>query len=428
MATGYAGSNTFNGDVNGAGSLNSMFKESYADKLGQLIPDGVKLLNKVEFLSKDKQPGNLYHQPVILGMEHGVTFATSDDDAFSLNAPVAGVIKDAQVRGNPVVLRSVLGYVAASRALQGGQKSFMDATKYLVANMIRSIAKKLEIEMLYGAVGYATVASQASAVITITTAEWAPGIWAGAEGMPIDFIANDNGATLCSAPIASVDMDARTITLGTATAGSHGAIGTELASMGNTGVTIYHKGAYGNEFSGIHKILTNTGTLFNISASTYNLWKGNSYAVGGALTLSKLEKGIARAIEKGLDQDVTVLVNPRTWTDLMAEQTALRQIDSSYSGKQVEAGHSSLKFHGLNGVITVEPSIYVKEGYAYALVLEEFKRVGSTDVTFKRPGKEGEFFRELESNAGFELRCFSDQALFCACPGKMVVFTGIVNT
>jgi len=101
--------------ANTLSTLNGLFKEAYADKLKELIPDGVKLLNKIKFLPKDKQPGNLYHQPVILGMEHGVTFASSDDDAFNLNAPVAGVIKDAQIKGNPVVLRSLLGYVSASR-------------------------------------------------------------------------------------------------------------------------------------------------------------------------------------------------------------------------------------------------------------------------------------------------------------------------
>lgn len=53
--------------ANNLSSLNGMFKECYAEKLGELIPDGVKLLNKIKFLSKDKQPGNLYHQPVILG-------------------------------------------------------------------------------------------------------------------------------------------------------------------------------------------------------------------------------------------------------------------------------------------------------------------------------------------------------------------------
>src|SRR6202142_4486847 len=172
-----AAANTFGTPNNSVGTLNGFFKETYADKLELLIPDGVKLLNKIKFMSKDKQPGNLYHQPVILGLEHGVTFASSDDDAFNLNAPIAGQIKDAQVKGNPVVLRSVLGYTAASRAAQGGAKAFMDATKFLVANMLRSITKKLEIELFHGQIGYGTVSGSPSGnLITITTAEFAPGI------------------------------------------------------------------------------------------------------------------------------------------------------------------------------------------------------------------------------------------------------------
>jgi hypothetical protein len=196
------------------GTLNGFFKETYAEKLGELIPDGVKLLNKISFMSKDKQPGNLYHQPVILGMEHGVTFAGSDDDAFNLNAPVAGQVKDAQVKGNPIVMRSLLGYVAASRAALGGQKAFMDATKFLVANMLRSMAKKLEIEMLYGQKGYGTVASVSTAVLTITTAEWAPGIWAGSEGMELDAytstVKQNSNATLV---VDAVDLGSRTVTV-----------------------------------------------------------------------------------------------------------------------------------------------------------------------------------------------------------------------
>ena len=52
-------------------SLNGHFKESYSDKIKDLIPEGVKLYNMIPFNSVDKQPGNLYHQPVILGLEHG---------------------------------------------------------------------------------------------------------------------------------------------------------------------------------------------------------------------------------------------------------------------------------------------------------------------------------------------------------------------
>src|SRR5208282_3019614 len=208
-----ATANTFGTPNNSVGTLNGFFKETYADKLKELIPDGVKILNKIKFMAKDKQPGNLYHQPVILGLEHGITFAASDEDAFNLNAPIAGQIRDAQVRGNPVVLRSVLGYAAASRAALGGQKAFMDATKFLVANMLRSMAKKLEIEMLYGQIGYGVVGAVAGTLITISPAEWAPGIWAGAEGMPIEIRSADGSTSRGTAIIFSVDMTAQTITL-----------------------------------------------------------------------------------------------------------------------------------------------------------------------------------------------------------------------
>jgi hypothetical protein len=400
-------------------TLNGFFKEAYADKLGELIPDGVKLLNKIKFLSKDKQPGNLYHQPVILGMEHGVTFASSDEDAFNLNPPVAGVIKDAQVKGNPVVMRSLLGYVSASRAALGGQKAFMDATKFLVANMLRSMAKKLEIEMLYGQVGYAKVTSASTTAITITTADWAPGIWAGAEGMPIE-IRDAAGTTIRgSFIVSSVNMDTRVVTVNA---------DAQAAGVASTDV-IWHKGAYGNEFPGIHKVLTSTGTLFNIDSSTYNLFKGNEYsASSAALSFTKLNQAAARAVEKGLDGALFALVNPRGWANMLNDQAALRRYDNSYGKDKAEMGSKSIVFHSQNGEIEIEPSIYVKEGYAYLISVEDWFRVGSTDMTFKRPGQGEEFFRDVENSAAYELRLYSDQAVFCMAPGRSVLIKDIVNS
>lgn len=409
-----ASANTFSTDT--VGNLNGFFKEVYADKLHELIPEGLKLVNMIKFIGKEKQGGNLFHQPVILGMEHGVTFASSDDDAFNLNPPVAGQIKDAQVRGNPMVMRSLLGYTAASRSA-GGKNAFMDATKYIVANMLRSMSKKLEIHLLYGQMGYGTTSGAVGAVVTITTAEWAPGIWAGGEGMPIE-IRDVTGATSRGEfVIASVDMDLRTVTL-TTSAQAAGVVATDV---------IYAKGAYGNEFAGIHKILVNTGTLFNINAAQFNLWKGNSYSAAGALSFAKLSKASARPVEKGLDSKLTYFVNPRGWTDLLNDQAALRMFDQSYSAAQLQNGAKSLKFHSQNGELEIIPSIYVKEGYAYGLSIEEFMRVGSCDISFKRPGYGDEFFRDLENSAAYELRLYTDQAVFCMSPGKNVLITGIVN-
>lgn len=406
-------------DSNTISTLNGFFKEAYADKLGELIPDGVKLLNKIKFLSKDKQPGNLYHQPVILGLEHGVTFAGSDDDAFNLQAPVAGQVKDAQVKGSPVVLRSLLGYVAASRAALGGQKAFMDATKFLVANMLRSMAKKLEIEMLYGQVGYGKVGSVSTTQVTISTSEWAPGIWAGAEGMPIEIRSAAGSTSRGVFTVVSVDMDTRVLTL-SADAAAAGVIATDV---------IWHKGAYGNEFPGIHKIISTTsGTLFNIDTGTYALFRGNVYsASSAALSFTKLNLAAARAVEKGLEGPLVALVNPRAWANMLSDQAALRRYDGSYSQSKMDTGAEKLMFHSQNGLIEIEPSIYVKEGYAYLISIDDWFRVGSTDMTFKRPGQGDDFFRDLENSAAYELRLYSDQAVFCMAPARNVIVTDIVN-
>lgn len=404
------------------GNLNGFFKELYADKLKDLIPEGLKLINAIGFISKEKQGGNMYHQPVILGMEHGVTFAASDEDAFNLLPAIAGQIKDAQVRGNPMVMRSILGYAAASRAMKGGQQAFMEATKYLVSNMLRSASKKLEIQMLYGQVGYATADSAAlvgsPTLLVIATKDWAPGIWAGAEGMPIDIYAADLVTLRGSFVVSSVDMDLRTINTTTSMFAA-GVVATDV---------IFHKGANGNEFAGIHKILSVTsGVMFNINVSQFNLFKGNVYDVAGALSFAKITKAASKPVEKGLDSKLTIYVNPRGWSDLLNDQAALRRYDSSYSPIKTESGSKSILFHSQNGDLEIVPSIYIKEGYSYGLALEEWMRVGSSDITFKRPGQGEDFFRDLENSAGYEMRLYTDQAVFCMAPGKNILLKGIVN-
>lgn len=397
-------------------TLNALFKEVYAKKLKDLTPDAYKLYKMIDFLPKAEAPGNLYHQPVVVAYSHGLTFASSTDDAFNLNPPVASQVKDAAIRGNPLVLRDIIGVMAASRAAQGGSQSFMDATKYVVGNMMRSITQALEIEMFYGQMGLGTVASTASNVITITTAEFAPGIWSGSENMPIE-IRDSSGVLRGGASITSADISARTITV-------------DSLPVGTTGTdVIWRKGSYGNEFAGLHKILSNTGSLFGIDSSQYSLWKGNTYSAAGAsLSLAKIERALSLPVAKGLQDDVVCFVNPRTWDDLLVEQTALRKFDSSYSSDKLENGSRSIKFYGQNGIIEIESSIYCKEGYSYIICKKDFVKVGSTDVTFERPGMEGKFFRDLENAHGYEMRCFCDVGLLCTAPGRQVIISSIVNS
>lgn len=363
---------------------------------------------------------NAYHQPVVLGMEHGVTFADDTEGAFELLAPVAGQVRDAVVKGYQLVLRSALPYSSAARSMGPGERAFEDATKYLVGNMLTSVARKLEIELLYGQKEYGTAEAAATGlVIPITDAQFAPGIWSGAEKMPIEIydvtLTTLRGSTFAS--ITAVSLENKTITIDNAT----------VAAAVVAGDRILHRGAANKEFAGIHKILENTGTLFGINATTYNLWKGSQFAptVTSVLSFAILQQAISKGVEKGLDTDVMVLVNPSHWDDLLTEQAALRMYDSSYKSDESENGARSIKFHSQNGMVEIVPSIYVKEGFAYVLCVEDWIRVGSTDVTFKRPGQGEQFFRELEDHAGYELRCYTDQAVFCCKPGRSVLISNL---
>lgn len=411
--------------VNTVSQLNGLFKEVYADKVRDLTPEGYKLYNMIPFASADKL-GNNYHQPVILSHEQGFTYGGSAGDAFTLNDAIAAVNKDAQVVGFEMVLRSYLSVGAISRSVAGksgeaAKSAFVSASKLRVENMYKSFVKRIEVGMIYGQAGLAVVNTVAANVISPFAYSWAPGIWAGGEGMPIE-IRDTTGAILrgyCN--VTQVNLAARTITVDALPGGS---VSSDV---------LYYRGAYGNEFAGLHQIITNSGTLFGINASTYSLWSGNQVAVGtdqttNAATLSfqYVELGIAAAMEKGLsDEDVVCFINPRSWNNLLSEQAGKRMYDQSYSSAQLDNGARSLKFHSQAGVIEILASIYVKEGYGYIFPKKDFMRIGSRDISFDMPGFDGQFVKPMENANAFEIRCYSDQALFTSFPGKCVLLTNL---
>lgn len=409
----YAGSNTL-------GTLNGNFKEVYADVIENLIPSDLVITKEVKFVSKQKESGNAYHQPVILGQEHGVTFSGPNSGAFSLNAPIAGQIKDATVNPSQLVLRSAMDYEAAARAAKG-RNAFIDATQYLIENMTESISKKLEIEHMYGSSGLAVVESLDSQDIEIKAAHWAPGIWAGSENMKIDvYQGTTNTPRQANLTITAVDMDARVLTVSGTT--------TDIAD----GDTIYFKGAKGNEMVGLHGILSNTGSLFGINAADYSLWQSPVVDVSGdtdkTLSFSVAQRAASRAKEKGGSGKYVLLCNVRAFTDLQEDEAALRMYDSSYKPGKLEKGTESLTYHSQVGAMEIVPSLYVKEGFAYFIKIADFSRIGAVDVTFKVPGREEEFFTQLADNAGYDIRCYTDQALFCKAPGRQVLIKGLVNS
>lgn len=414
-------------------NLSGLFKEVYGDSVENLIPEAAKIIRQVPFVQKDKEIGNKYHQPVIVSQEHGVTYAAYDAGAFALKAAVSMQTQDAQVSSSQILLRSSISYDAAARA-SNSKKAFVGATQLLVENMMESITKRVEVACWYGGSGLATTSSSSNVdtthtTITFTAASWASGIWAGAENCKLNFYTSVPGLVSSSTDaiftITAVDVENRTLTVSGTTTG----ISALDSAIGSGACTVWYEGSYGNEMSGVDKIVTNTGTLFNISATTYNLWRGNTYSAASAeLTFGKIMTATSKGVQRGLNETAVVYVNPDTWSNLMADMSALRRIDGSYSKKKLENGAEAISFYAQNGMLDVVPHNIIKAGEAFIFPSKRLTRIGAQDISFKTPGRGEDIFTQLADNAGFELRVYTDQAIFCETPARMVKITNIVNS
>jgi len=398
-------------------SLNANFKNTYADTIENLIPENNHFLRDIKFVPREKQQGGTYVQPVKLAHAHGITYAASGT-VPNLNAAVTSTYKQAQVEAYQTIMREQISYDVAARA-SSTENAFRDATAEIVQGMRESHAQKLEAEVLYGQNNWGTVQTPAATTLLINLSDWAPGLWVGGENVMVDIWDPTLTTLRTTAQVTGIDFDTRTLTV-TSTAGV-------LAND-----WILPKGAAANQMAGIHKILTNTGTLFNVPAATYSLWKATSFSAGGAaLTFKKVIDAAARASVKGQMGKVRVYVNPKAFADLTNEIEGARNYGGEqYVPKNMERGIEFMKFFSPVGVIEIVVHNMVKEGYAYGLEFSGcWKRIGATDVTFKIPGRpQEEFFLELENSAGYEMRSFSDFSVFCSKPACNFIITNIVNT
>ena len=410
--------------TNSFSTINAWVKLIYADELQTLIPEGVRLVKAIKFTQGDKELGDQYIQPVALTHEFGFSVGTG---AFTLAASIAATYAQAAIRGNNLLLRTSIAYDAMARA-SNDKKAFMKWSEQVIGNMTSSFTKRLEVLHFYGSssLGIVGGVSNSSGVntLTLSTATWASGIWAGTEGMELDVWTAITGGTqrntVATLVVTAVDLVARTVQV----TGNNADTSTIAAAD-----YVFYRGFRGNEMNGLDAIITNTGSLYGISAATYALWKGNSYSAGNAkLTFKKIQQAIALGVNRGLDEKVTCYVSVSTYADLNTDLSAARKFDQGYSKAKGTNGFESITFYGVNGEVEIVPSIYCKEGEAFCVALSKLKRLGSTDVTMRMPGQsEDQFVLQLPSNAGYEMRLFYDGNLFSERPAWMTKILGIVN-
>jgi hypothetical protein len=277
--------------------------------------------------------------------------------------------------------------------------------------------------MLYGQSGLGAVASVSGSDIRLTDATSAEGLWVGGEGMPVD-VYTSAGALRQQCTVTAVTL-----------ASASPYITLTVDNIGLVAATdvIYFRGAYGKEFKGIHKALTQTGsTLFGISQASYpTLWSGTSYApASGNLTYAKVVKAAALAMPRGGEGKFKVYCHPESWQDVVNEMEGDRTFDG-YKPSILERGVDNIKFHSVAGIIELVAHTCIWRGYAYGLLQDgSWKRIGSTDVTNRIPGlqADGETFLVLENTAGVESRTYSDFAVLCDAIARSFVISNITQS
>lgn len=415
------------------------FKERYNTKgIQDAIPESRVILKNVEF-DKATLVGNAFHTPVILSDEAGFTYAANNAGNYALNGPISLNVPDAQVRPAQITLVSQIAYDALSQSLGSGA-AFLSATKLITKRMIDSMSKRVELAALYGGVGLGQTALTGSSetsstieVIAFTQQTWSDGIWAGTVNNQVQFYVASSDALVSSGAdsvftISAVNPSARTLTV---TGSSTGCAALKAVAITSpVTLNIYFNSAHGNEMTGIDYILNNVGTLFNISAATYDLWRSNVIDNGGGkLTFLALQNAVAVAVGRGLDTTVDVLVNPKVWANLVTSQSGARRFDSSYKKTQMENGAEKLTFYSQNGTMNITPSLYVKEGDCFILPFDTYQRIGSMDIEFM-PQVMGsdEFFQYVPGYNAYELRLWTNQQIFCTLPARSVKIYNISLT
>jgi hypothetical protein len=411
-------------------TASAVLKEAYADKIKSLLPKSAKLLKEVAFVSSKRQHGKTYNQPLIVRGSQAIT-VNRDGSAFSIQSPISMQVENAAIPAISSVLPVRIAYALLSRSQ--GVNAFERAADLALQDGIDSMSKRLEIQFLYGGDSLATTASSANASattsnVTFTAASWAPGIWAGSEGTEVNFYRDDTGALVSSGAdaiftVTTVTNSTRVILI---TGTSTGITALDIA-VAASACSIVFRGYRDVEMIGLKKQLTNTGTLFGINATTWGLFAGNTYSAASArLTVGKLQAAAAVAVQRGLEDDVEAFVSPATFANLSQDMASLRRFTSA--DRKAKLGADELEVYGPNGVITVRPHLYVKDGDSFMLPMDNVIRPGSSDITFSLMGSDKYFQVAVADTAAWEARLWSDQAIFLETPAQGVYLNAIVNS
>lgn len=380
------------------------------------LPKEYVLMREFKF-DNGAKVGDEYQYGVELTRPQG--FTTAAYGVFpELNAPVARQVPKAKLQPYQMYLRERITYDVLSRA-QGSAQAAKAELGATVESMRDSMIFRQETLGFYGQSGLGLIGTITGNTVVLTSVSWAEGMWAGNENMPLSVRSADGTSYVKDVTISSVDAPNLTLALNAGdTSGL--SVGQSLWFQGGSPTT---------EMVGIKAILANTGSLYNIDASVYGLWKGNTQALtGGAdLTFKSVVQLDAQIRSRGGMGDQLGFCNPDVFTTLINTIEAARTFsgDSQYSNREIDRGTQQLRFFSPVGRTTIQAHPLVKRGDYFSLREGKWLRAGACDPTFEIPGSEGKVLYDLQDYPGKELRAMANNTWFTPRPAASGVITGI---
>lgn len=424
-------------------NVQGMFKQRYGRWIDPL-PDEHTLADFGDFIPQENRPGLGYNFPVLTGIEHGQT-ANVDNSAFTLNAAVDSVVLNANLDGATILLQSVVSYDTIYKSLNGTGNgntggAYKTALDQAVQAMLMGAAMYRELALAYGPGTSAALSSNigvvggsvsganlgATQIVYLTEASWIPGLWilaasgtAGGGGMRIDIYQTD-GTTLRET---NVVVQARPSTVNTRLTLFKSASSATVAANDK----IVPLGWRTKSCFGLEAIYNNTGSIFGIDASQVAPWRCMTFSAGGQMTRAKIMAMAAAVSINGVKNGGKLFVCAPTFADLAEEASALQRFTGN-TDKVKRQGASQLVYETAAGQVEVTVYQYAKQGQAMFISSDNFRRVGSTDLTMRPIGGGAEaFFTHLTTQSGAQMKIFSNQAPVFEMPYRNFLITGIQN-
>lgn len=418
----------------------SSIQANYRQRFGPWmdpLPEDNSLADFGTFVSREMRSGLNYNFPVLAGIEHGQT-PNVDNSAFTINGPIDGQVLLATLDGATILMQAVVSYDAIYKGLNGSSNSpeagaYKDTLQLTVEAMLKGAELYRELALAYGPGTSTAVASNigvvgasvsganlaAPQVVTLTTASWIPGLWIMMQNALVDIYQSD-GTTVRDTAVTVQGRPSTTLT-------RLQLFKTASVAVVATNDVIVPKDWRTKCCFGLEAIFNNATTLFGINAALVAPWRCLTFSAGGQLTRAKVIGYGAAVSVNGLRTGGRMFVVAGSFADLAEEASALRRFTDD--GTVRSQGASKLTYTTGCGDIEVVVYQYAKQGQAMFIANDNYRRVGSTDITMRPIGGGAQgFFTHSTTTAGAQIKCFSNQAPVFEKPFLNFLVTGIVNS